>query len=92
MWSLEAHVPPQRCIRGQAIYFVVHLNSVSSGKIDQVKNFLQHRVKAATGRRPQLPSFQLHQAGRHVAFAEPITVLWTLEPVVFVRVAPDARD
>ena len=65
-----------------------HRNYVSSDVIDQVKTILQHRVKAATSRSPQLSSFQLHRAGRHVARIE--TVSTTLEPVFFVRVAPDA--
>ena len=80
---VEVHVPPDRCTKGETM--ISHLICHSSDTVDHVNKILQYRVKARTGRRPQLPSFELQQAGRHVGFIEPITAFQTLEP-------PDARD
>ena len=63
----------------------------NSDNVDAVKKTLTYRIRDATGRCPQLPCFQLHQNGRHIPFAEPITSLATLDAVHFVRTAPDYR-
>ena len=72
---VEVHVPPDRCARGEAVIF--HLNCHSSDTVDHVNQISQCRDKDRTGRGPQLPSFELHQAGRHVGFTEPTTACQT---------------
>ena len=69
--------------RGDWLWVFHLLKWVTTDIMKEVKKRLQYRVKSATGRRPQRPSFQLHQAGRHAPFTEPTTVLRTLEPVFF---------
>ena len=77
---MEVHLPADRCTRYQPM--CIDLTCHSSDSIDHVKKILH----------PQLPCFQLHQSGRHISFTEPITTLRTVEPVQFIRVAPDYRE
>ena len=83
-------VPADTCTRNEPMVFSLVCHN--SDNVDAVKKILTYRIREVTGHCPHLPSFQLHQNGRHIPFTGPITTLTTLDAVHFVRTAPDFRD
>ena len=89
VFRMDVHIPPDRVTKEQPTQ--IHLILCIHGTVLQARQILTYRIKEIIGKVPELQAFFLEQNRRRLCDLSPVTSTATLQPVLFVRTAPDSQ-
>ena len=69
----------------------IHLILCMRDTVLQARKILTYRIKEIAGKVPELQAFFLEQSRRRLCDLSPVASTATLQPVLFVRTAPDSQ-
>ena len=79
VFRMDVHIPPDSHS---------HKGAADADTLDIMHAY---RIKEITGKVPELQAFFLEQSRRRLCDLSPVTSTATLQPVLFVRTAPDSQ-